>query len=75
MQRAAVDSETIASLGYDPTWKMLEIEFRESGEVYLYFDVPQLEYEAFMSAPSKGTYLNQQFKKAGYRFERVDKTK
>lgn len=75
MQRAAVDSETIASLGYDPTWKMLEIEFRESGEVYLYFDVPQLEYEAFMSAPSKGSYLNQQFKKAGYRFERVDKTK
>jgi len=71
MQRAAVDSETIASIGYDPTRKMLEIEFRHSGEVYLYFDVPQSEYEAFMSAPSKGTYLNQQFKKAGYRFERL----
>lgn len=72
MQRAAVDSETIASVGYDPTWKMLEIEFRQSGEVYLYFEVPQSEYEAFMSAPSKGTYLNQQFKKAGYRYKRLE---
>jgi hypothetical protein len=75
MKRQPVESSSIASVGYDPTWKMLEIEFKDTGEVYLYFDVPQSEYEAFMRAPSKGTYLNQQFKKAGYRFERVDKTK
>ena len=75
MKREPVESSSIVSIGYDPTWKMLEIEFTESGEVYIYFDVPQVEYEAFMSAPSKGTYLNQQFKKAGYRFERVDTTK
>jgi hypothetical protein len=71
VKREPVESSSIASVGYDPRWKMLEIEFRESGEVYLYFDVPQLEYGALMSAPSKGTYLNQQFKKAGYRFERL----
>ena len=27
--------------------------------------------KALISAPPKGTYLNQQFKKAGYRYERI----
>ncbi len=71
MKRGAADSGTIASIGYDPTWKMLEIEFKETSDVYLYFEVPQSEYEALISAPPKGTYLNQQFKKAGYRYERI----
>ena len=66
-----MDSSTIVSMGYDPTWRMMEIEFRETGDIYLYFDVPAEEYEAFRQAPSKGTYLNQQFKKGGYRYERV----
>jgi len=39
-------------------WKRLAV----SGEVYRYFDVPAEEYAAFLTADSKGTYLNQQFK-------------
>ena len=58
-------------MGYDSASHVLEIEFKESGEVYRYFDVPPDEYEAFLQAPSKGTYLNQQFKNAGYRYERL----
>lgn len=46
----------------------MDIEFRQTGEVYRYFDVPSEEYSAFLNAPSKGTYLNQQFKKQGYRY-------
>lgn len=71
MRRVAVESETIASIGYDPSWNVLEIEFKDTGDVYLYYGVSQAEYDAFMSAPSKGTYLNQQFKKAGYRYEKI----
>jgi hypothetical protein len=43
----------------------LEIEFRDSGDVYRYFDIPQDIYAAFMAAESKGTYLNQVFKPRG----------
>ena len=58
-------------MGYDPAWRVLEVEFKDTGEVYVYFSVPADEYEAFKQAPSKGTYLNQTFKKKGYRYERV----
>jgi hypothetical protein len=60
-------------MGYDPKWRMLEIEFKDTGEIYLYFDVPLEEYEAFRKAPSIGTYLNQTFKKKNYRYERIER--
>ena len=59
MRRVWVDSSSIASIGYDAAKRELEIEFRESGDVYRYFDVPREEYAAFLAADSKGTYLNQ----------------
>jgi KTSC domain len=72
MKREPVESDVIASMGYDPIWKVLQIEFRQSREVYDYFEVPPAEYSAFRSAESKGTYLNTVFKARNYRFERVE---
>jgi hypothetical protein len=60
MQRIPVASSSIASIGYAPRERVLELEFRQSGEVYQYFDVPAEEYTAFLAADSKGTYMNQQ---------------
>jgi hypothetical protein len=68
MRRNPVRSTSIASIGYRPAERELEIEFRASGDVYRYFDVPAEEHAAFMAAESKGTYLNQVFKPRGYRF-------
>ncbi len=68
MRRIPVKSSSIASIGYDAGKKILEIEFRESREIYRYFDVPAEEYTAFLTADSKGTYLNQEFKHRGYRY-------
>lgn len=62
MRRAPVDSESVASIGYAAGRRELEIEFRQSGAVYRYFEVSASEYAAFLSAESKGTYLNQVFK-------------
>ena len=39
MKRAPVDSSSIATVGYDPASRTLEIEFRD-GDVYQYFNVP-----------------------------------
>ncbi len=71
MQRVPVESSSIASIGYAPQQRVLELEFRQSGEVYQYFDVPAEDYAAFLAADSKGTYLNQQFKLRGYRYQRL----
>ena len=66
MRRIPVRSTSIASIGYLPAERELEIEFRASCDVYRYFDVPGEEYAAFMTAESKGTYLNQVFKPREY---------
>ena len=71
MKRLPQESSSIASIGYAPQDRMLELEFRESRQVYRYFDVPAEEYVAFLAADSKGTYLNQIFKPRGYRYVRI----
>jgi hypothetical protein len=68
MRRIPVRSTSIASIGYLPAERELEIKFRASGDVYRYFDVPGEEYAAFLAAESKGTYLNQVFKPREYRY-------
>ena len=57
MKRQGVSSSNICSIGYDPLSKTLEIEFN-SGGIYQYFNVPQAEYTALMSASSHGSYFH-----------------
>jgi hypothetical protein len=71
MQRVSVDSSSIASIGYAPEQQVLELEFRQSGEVYQYLDVTADEHTAFLAAESKGTYLNLHFKPRPHRYHRV----
>jgi len=70
MERIPVDSTNIASVGYDVRASTLEIEFR-NGTIYQYYGVPENEYSGLMSASSKGSYLNQHIKKAGYSYTQV----
>jgi len=55
MERQAVDSTAIASMGYEQDSETLEIEFT-SGAVYQYYNVPAACYEALVAAPSKGQF-------------------
>ena len=61
MERARVDSSSLASVGYDPASHTLEVEFRNGG-VYQYLDVPVDELERFLTAGSLGRYLNTRIK-------------
>ncbi|MFA5786491.1 MAG: KTSC domain-containing protein [Actinomycetota bacterium] len=70
MQRTPVQSSNLSSVGYDPDSSTLEVEFHKGG-VYQYFGVPAHEYEGLMAAGSKGTYLDQHIKKAGYAYVKV----
>ena len=69
MVRVPVTSRSIASVGYDPDTKTLELEF-VSGTVYQYFDVPQSIHDALMAADSKGAFVNALIK-GYYRYTQI----
>jgi hypothetical protein len=52
-----IESSTIASVSYDRTQGLLQLEFC-SRTIYHYFSVPAEVYEALLEAPSKGGYFN-----------------
>ncbi len=70
MNRTAVSSSNLASVGYDPVSMVLEIEFH-SGGIYQYSNVPEAKYEGLMKAGSHGTYFDAYIKKGGYRFRKI----
>ena len=53
----AVESSTLASVGYDLTQGLLQLEFC-SRAIYHYFGVPAAAHKALLGAPSKGSYFN-----------------
>ena len=57
MNIAAVESSTLATVAYDRTRELLQLEFN-SGAIYEYFGVPTMVHEALLRAPSKGSYFN-----------------
>ena len=65
MDRKAVTSSAIASIGYDESSCTLEIEFR-TGTVYQYENVPENVYQGLVAASSKGLYFDLHVRDAGY---------
>jgi KTSC domain len=61
IQRQAVVSSDIASIGYDAGSETLEIEFKATG-VYRYFSVPKSVAEEFQRTPSPGKFFLQNIK-------------
>jgi hypothetical protein len=57
MNITAVESTTLATVGYDDARELLQLEFR-SRALYRYFDVPAAVHEALLRALSKGSYFN-----------------
>jgi KTSC domain-containing protein len=53
----AVESNTLASVGYDPPQGLLQLEFC-SRAIYHYFGVPASVHQALLDTPSKGSYFN-----------------
>ncbi|MDN5284163.1 MAG: hypothetical protein JWR38_437 [Mucilaginibacter sp.] len=62
MQRRMVESSALNSLGYDPTTKVLELEFRDNGGVWQYFGFPSAAYEKFIQSESLGHFFTTKIK-------------
>ena len=71
MDRTAVVSSNVASAGYDPEQRILEVEFR-GGSVYQYAGVPVEVYQEMCDpAVSVGRFLATRIKDV-YTAERVE---
>jgi hypothetical protein len=57
----AIESKAISAVGYDPARQVLRVTFR-GGKSYEYLDVSPEDYDDFMDADSRGTYMNQVIK-------------
>jgi len=70
MERFAVNSSNLASIGYDEEQSTLEVEFN-SGYVYLYYGVSQHHFAALMSSRSVGKYFDRTIRKGRFRYRQV----
>jgi hypothetical protein len=66
MQRVLLESSTLRSAIYYSSAATLELEFAD-GDVYRYFDVPEMVYNELLAADSKGNFFNKHIRN-GYRF-------
>jgi hypothetical protein len=69
MNRQAVTSSNVASIGFEPSGGTLEVEFH-SGDIYQYFAVPVHVCQSFLTAPSHGKFFHANIRDR-YRFAKV----
>jgi hypothetical protein len=58
LERVALHSKSIISVGYAADLRILEAEFA-SGEIYRFFMVPESVYRALIASESKGAYFQE----------------
>lgn len=61
MDRKAIKSSNIVSVGYDAGTETLEVEFK-GGRIYRYMAVPAAKHAEMMEAESIGSFLATQIK-------------
>ena len=69
MEMIPVQSSNLAAIGYDTNTEILKVEFL-NGTAYEYKNVPQVVFDAFMKAPSHGSYFNREIKNS-YPYEKI----
>ena len=72
MKWSALESEVLAAAGYDDSKQILYLRFRNTGDVYRYFDFPTANHETFLSAESKGRFFLSHIRNH-FRYERMAK--
>lgn len=70
MKREPVKSSNLASVGYDSSDSLLEIEFRD-GRIYQFFKIPLNIYKSLMKADSKGSYFYQNIRMGRYTYKKI----
>ena len=72
MKWTALESKMLSAAAYEDAKGILYLRFRNTGEVYRYFEVPAAQYQAFLRAESKGRYFHFNIRDH-FRYERMAK--
>jgi len=70
MSWAALESRMLSAAAYDQVKQILYLRFRDTGQVYRYFDFPAVNYQALLVAESKGRFFRYNIRDH-FRFERL----
>ena len=72
MKWAALESKMLSAAAYDDSQQVLSLRFRNTGQVYRYFEFTAIDHQAFLSADSKGRFFRSQIRDH-FRCERMAK--
>jgi len=72
MRWAALESQMLSAAAYDDSKQILYLRFRNTGDVYRYFELPAAVYQAFLTAESMGRFFRSHIRDH-FRYERMAK--
>jgi hypothetical protein len=72
MKWAALGSKMLSAAAYEDSKQILYLRFRNTGEVYRYFEFSSAAYQAFLNAESRGRFFRSQIRDH-FRYERLAK--
>ena len=72
MKWTALESKMLSAAAYEDSKRILYLRFRNTGEVYRYFEFPTGQYQAFLEAESKGRHFRFNIRDH-FRYERMAK--
>jgi hypothetical protein len=72
MNWLALKSQMLSAAAFDDSKQILYLRFRNTGDVYRYFEFPAADYQAFLTAESKGRFFRSQIRDH-FRYERMAK--
>ena len=72
MRWTALESKMLSAAAYADSKQILYLRFRNTGEVYRYFEFAAAEYQAFLRTESKGRYFRSHIRDH-FRYERMAK--
>ncbi len=72
MRWTTLESKMLSAVAYQDSKQMLYLRFRNTGEVYRYFEFPAACYQSFLSAESRGRFFRAHIRDH-FRYERMAK--
>jgi hypothetical protein len=72
MNWTVLGSKMLSAAAYDDSRQILYLRFRNTGDVYRYFEFPAADYQTFLGAESKGRFFRSHIRDY-FRYERMAK--
>jgi hypothetical protein len=72
MKWVALESKMLSAVAYDDSTQVLYLRFRNTGQVYRYFEFTLADNQAFLGAESKGRFFRAHIRDH-FRYERMAK--